>query len=96
MVLGKEVTLEELAYQELAYQELAYQELAYQELAYQELVERMDRERRAYGTLGFLKPWRAYFRRSGRAFLKGGVMLRSTASLVNLASRDRDDAYGWG
>jgi hypothetical protein len=38
-----------------------------EELAYQELVERiereyMDRECRAYGTLGFLKLWRAYFR----------------------------------
>jgi hypothetical protein len=28
------------------------------------------------------------FEHSGRAFLKGGVILRSAASLVNLASRD--------
>ena len=49
-------------------------EVTLEKLAYQELVEHMDRERmvRAYGTLGFLKLWRAYFRRSGRAFLKGG------------------------
>ena len=26
---------------------------------------------------------------------EGGAVLRSAASLVNLASRDLDDAYGW-
>jgi hypothetical protein len=32
----------------------------------------------------------------GTSFPEGGVMLCSAASLVNLASRDRDNACGWG